>query len=132
MDQLFLFFGDSSAVPEHGDEQQIAAKPLIQAIWNALPKSTFDRVSDIDEWDSYGWYFDVSLGNVTVTTMLQGSDQWLVLNIVNRRLMDRLMGRKYDTEVASARSAILSAIRAAQGNPSLKWLTESEFRALTS
>jgi hypothetical protein len=129
MDRLFLYFGNAVDIPDHGEEQQTAAKPLMNAIWNQLPKTAFDEVSKVDEWDSYGWYFDVRVGKVSITTMLQGSDQWLVLSIVNRSLMDRLMGRKYDAEAERARSAILEAIRSAQGNPNLRWMTEAEFNA---
>ncbi|MEL6531196.1 MAG: hypothetical protein AAFQ27_14660, partial [Pseudomonadota bacterium] len=79
--------------------------------------------------DSYGWYADFKVGSARLTCMIQRSDNWLMLIDSNRSLMDRLKGRKYETELNELASLAVTAIQEAAGVPVRLYNSEAEFRA---
>lgn len=129
MERAFLVFDTVDAIPVDLDDQLIPARKLIDAIFASLEISKFDAVTAPEEWDSYGWYFDVRLGKATICTMIQASDHWLVMNWIDVGFVDKILGRKFDSELSISRAAVLDAIRKARSDQNLQWLTEDELRA---
>ncbi len=127
MEKAFLSFETSDEIPEDLDDQVVAAKHIMNELKDALGSAAFDFVSDVKEWNSYGCYFDVRIGKVEIITMLQASDQWLILNWAHRSFADRLLKRKHDQEVLAVRAAVIAAAISIFPHQKMRWLSQAEF-----
>lgn len=130
MDKLFISFETASASGSIDlDDEQAAVEPLFRTLAKSLERRGAALLDEPSEWDSYGWYVDIAVGDVRLTCMMQRSDNWLLLISANRTLMDRLKGRRHEAELRSLAAEASEAVRDAFGVPQPAVQTEAEFKA---
>ena len=94
----------------------------------ALPLRPSASISAIAEHDGYGWAVDIHLGAGRVWCMLQRSDEWLLITVSRRSLLDRIRGRHFAEQHEEVVAWLDEGLRAI-GVRDLKWFARAAFEA---
>ena len=115
----------------HGGDDYPAGRPIAVWLRDTLTREGF-RCSEVENHDSYGWAFDVSVERATIWCMLQSSERWLLITQCKRKLLDALRGRSCDAEHRRLLDAI---VRALEGDPRVRdsaWFARADYQAQAS
>ena len=120
---------ETSQTPTDPEDEQGAAKPVLERIASGLRASGVHITTPIAEWGDYGWYIEVSVGDVRLTCMIQRSDDWLLLLSSHRSFTDRLMGRNHEAELRKFAASVVSVVEDTFEVPVRLFQNETAFRA---
>jgi len=84
--------------------------------------------SDVDQHDSYGWYFEVTRDEAVIWCMLQLSDNWLLITRRSVPLLQRLFGKTSEEPHQRVCEAINSVMSVDSKFRNVLWFTAEEFQ----
>jgi hypothetical protein len=130
MTKLYICFEvEPGAADRIYDDEQAAGEPLFKTLVEKLSEIGAKIVGQPGEWDSYGWYVEVNLGDAKLICMMQRSDEWLLMVFAERTLMDRLKGRKFEPQIHAFANLVAEGVHQAFQVPHPVVKTEAEYRS---
>ena len=117
---------------ENPDEHEVdgevvpGGRSIMEFVHRAIQSAGFS-VSPVGQHDSYGWYFEANVGEVTVWSMLQFSEPWLLISEVRQPLLRRIFRRPSDTGLTELCEAIHNLLSRSPMASNLQWFTRDEF-----
>lgn len=101
--------------------------PILDQVRVELISNGFS-VSPVLQHDSYGWYIETAVSDVTVWSMLQYSEPWLLINETQTSLLTRLFRRTPAQPVADLCFAIHQFLSGKSKAHDIQWFSPSEFQ----
>ena len=119
---------------EPHEEQEVdgevvpAGRPIMARIRAALGTKGFE-VSAVAQHDSYGWYFESNRDGVTVWSMLQYSDPWLLISEARHSVWRRLLNKTPQQPLGDVCNAIHEYLSNTSESTGIQWFSRSEFQS---
>ena len=115
--------------PISDDKEHPPGLDLVEYIVKALNASNL-KTTEINQHDSYGWYFYVKLGENTIWCMLQLSDNWLLISESEVPFLKRLFRKEVaDLEHQCVCESIDCVLQDGQQFKNILWFTQDEFQS---
>ena len=120
---------DAAEADEEPEDGGAPGRDIAVLLAAGIQRRGFALSEGVEEHDSYGWYFVVTAGkSEDVWCMLQRSDAWLVISKLERSGTYRAEMDAH-TPLRSVCMALHEAAAEIPGVSTIRWFSESEFRA---
>src|SRR5687768_10567303 len=110
---------------ERGADDYPAGRPIAVWLRDQLALRGF-QCSDVEEYESFGWAFYVTVGRSDVFCLLQGMEPWLLISELNVGLRDMLSRKSVRATYAKVLEAIAGSLAAEPRVRVSGWFTRAE------